>query len=121
MNSHLLEHLDSKQGEGGTKERSEYGVSSEDGGGVDGVTVDEVTQDGQENDNDTATERHTEDDRSNPVDIGTVSGSGTGKANDDEDTAPHGGRKTVFRISTATLLFRNFDILRVGDEDRKKD
>lgn len=120
MNSHLVKHLDSKQGESGTEERSKYGVGSEDGGGIDGVTVDEVTQNGQENDNDTATERHTEDDRGNPVDIGTISGSSTGKTDDNEDTTPHGGRKSVFRVSTAALLLRNLDILRVGDEDGQK-
>lgn len=55
------------------------------------------------------------------MDIGTISGGSTSKTDDNEDTTPHSGRKSVFRVCTAALLLRNLDILRVGDEDGEKD
>lgn len=72
MDAELVVHLRGEEGEGGAEEGAQHAVGGEHAGGVDGVRVDEVVGDAEEDEHHAEAEGGRRHDAHDPVDAGVV-------------------------------------------------
>lgn len=114
-------HLGGEERERCAEKRSEDRVGRKNRSGVDGVRVDQVAEDSEEDDDDAGTEGNAEHDGRDPVNVGRVGGSEAGQTDDDEDASPDCGWQTVLGCGTSAALLGGLEVLGVDVDDRDED